>query len=156
MAASSMKASLMAMLLTPSCFGHALEARQLPEVRGSRGSEKGTHNAVPARLTPAGDALVHHVVGDEEVGLELRAPETRTGTNGSAPSRARDRQLEARRGKVGRTSSMHHPRMAARLYSSSVRLLPLRISTVSTTEMPRLSLPARRAQGQRVRRAELA
>ena len=37
---------------------------------------------------------------------------------------------------------MHHPRMAVRLYSASVRGEPLRISAVSTTEIPRLSLPA--------------
>lgn len=50
---------------------------------------------------------------------------------------------------------MHQPRMAARLYSSSVRGEPLRISTVSTTEMPRLSLPAHaHAKGQ-LRSAQL-
>lgn len=31
-----------------------------------------TGDTVPTRLTTSSDRLVHHVVGDEEVGLELR------------------------------------------------------------------------------------
>lgn len=40
------------------------------------------------------------------------------------------------------TSSMHQPRMAAFMYSESVKVSPLRISIVSTTDMPLFNLPA--------------
>lgn len=35
-----------------------------------------THHFVPARLTATGDGLIHHVVGDEEVGLKLYSSNT--------------------------------------------------------------------------------
>lgn len=45
--------------------------------------------------------------------------------------------------KIGgiQTSSMHHPRTAAFVYSSSVSGRRFKISTVSTTDMPRFNLP---------------
>jgi hypothetical protein len=101
--------------------------------------EAKAHHSVPARLTTAGDGSVHHVVSNEEVSLELQ----------TSKGREKKRRLSAFdfngmvTGKEKRTSSMHHPRRAALRYSSSVSEVPFKISTVSTTEIPRLSLPAR-------------
>jgi hypothetical protein len=95
-----------------------------------------THHSVPARLTAAGDTLVHHVVRDEEVCLELfrRTP---GGLESISAFKPESGSCHLPR----RTNSMHQPRMAARLYSSSSSGEPLTISTVSTVAMPRFNLP---------------
>jgi hypothetical protein len=82
--------------------------------------------AIPAGLASSCDRLVHHVVRDEEEGLELGEP----GVSMIRGERPRER-----------TSSMHHPKTAARKYSASDRSEPLRMVSVSTTLIPRFSLP---------------
>ncbi len=47
-----------------------------------------------------------------------------------------------RKEKLTQTSSIHQPKIADLVYSASVNELPFKISTVSTTEIPRLSLPS--------------
>ena len=82
--------------------------------------------AVPARLPAPRDRRVHDVVRHEEERLKLA-------THVRASPHEKPETL--------RTSSTHHPNTAALKYSSSVNARPLRISTESTTERPRLSLP---------------
>lgn len=67
MAASSMNESLIAMFPTPSCKPKPAQLR--PQLVATR-----THDKVPAGLPAAGDGLIHHVVRNKEVRLQLRAP----------------------------------------------------------------------------------
>jgi hypothetical protein len=81
-------------------------------------------NAVPAWLTTTRDTRVHEIVGDQEERLQL---------------------IQVNKDRIGvckaRTNSTHQPSTADLKYSSSVSGRPLRISTESTTDSPRLSLP---------------
>lgn len=97
---------------------------------------------VPAGLATAGDRGVHHVVGDEEVSLQLRAGERAEARRQRPRSAFMLPEATLPGARERRTSSMHQPRTAALKYSSSESSsLPERRANVSTTESPRLSLP---------------
>lgn len=68
MAPSSMNESLMAMFPTPSCRHMSRGQRPWYGVP----KKQATHDEVPAGLPTSRDGLVHHVVGNEEVRLELQ------------------------------------------------------------------------------------
>jgi len=62
MAASSMNASLIAILPTPGYIVSALHTKQ---------AGRTTYPAIPARLTAPSNALVHDIVGHKKVSLQL-------------------------------------------------------------------------------------
>lgn len=109
-------------------------------------------DAEPARLPAAGDAGVHNVVCDEEERLELSygCRAVRAAANRHMSTCVLRVLLHMNMVDATRTSSTHHPRRAAWRYSVSLSELPSMISTVSTTDMPRLSLPAGGGQARRL------
>ena len=104
----------------------------------SRNEGEAAHDSVPTRLSSTSHTLIHHIISDEEVGLKLYERE-RLQISFRTTIEYESEKL---------TSSIHHPRMAAFRYSSSVNLDPLMISTVSTTEIPRFNFPANSATRQ--------
>ena len=101
--------------------------RRLEHERVVYGDDPDFRVLVPARLPPTGDGRVHDIVGYKEKRLQL---------SGRQRGRAYPGWDEMRF-----TSSTHQPRIAAFSYSSSVKVVPLRTSSESTTEMPLFSFP---------------
>src|ERR1700737_3355422 len=83
---------------------------------------EGMYLTIPAWLTSAGDRVIHHIVRDKEVSLQLQV----------RPSLTRYSR---------HTNSTVQPRILALIYNSSDTGFPARISYVSTTDNPRLSFP---------------